>query len=535
LNSALPGFITYDSGAITIDLSKLTGSSKAVIGANATASCIGSITTVTFLDTVGSITELDIGDSAFAQLYIPATVTAVTFPASLSVLSLGSYAFQQEAGGGAATLTHVTFPTTVSSLSLGVGAFLQKNKTAAALSTLTLPTTANSIILGDWSFEQNVAGDTALSQLSFPSTLVTLSVGAGAFKQEGTFGETTLASITLPTHVDDLTLAAWAFEQNSDVTSPLRTVTFPAEVGTLSIGYCAFKRRNESQLSRLIFPFTTAPTSVTLGSEIAPSGTDWVWFGADGDTDSEWNANTTLDSLAPLATPTYRLLGYRILSYQTNGGVLTSATSVRPMAPAGTLRYIYPDGTSRSAPGVFTLGATLGTWQTTLSTATKDGAVLTGWCLTLGCVDPLPAGTIISVSAAAIPVYAVWTVTTAPRITTVALPQGTVGSRYSQTISTSGAPPISCSVTQGQLPTGLALSGCTLSGTPTTAATYSFAITARNPYGANTHSYTVTIAAAASEDHTLAATGAEGMVLLLGAGSLLIVAGLLLRRQRNQQ
>ena len=68
-----------------------------------------------------------------------------------------------------------------------------------------------------------------------------------------------------------------------------------------------------------------------------------------------------------------------------------------------------------------------------------------------------------------------------------ALPGGTVGTAYSQTISASaGGSPYSYAVTSGTLPAGLSLDTSTgaLTGTPTTDGSYSFTITATDTYGA---------------------------------------------------
>jgi len=59
-----------------------------------------------------------------------------------------------------------------------------------------------------------------------------------------------------------------------------------------------------------------------------------------------------------------------------------------------------------------------------------------------------------------------------PLAITNTLPNGTVGVSYAATISASGGTtPYACSITAGTLPAGLALSGCSVSGTPTTAET----------------------------------------------------------------
>jgi large repetitive protein len=55
-------------------------------------------------------------------------------------------------------------------------------------------------------------------------------------------------------------------------------------------------------------------------------------------------------------------------------------------------------------------------------------------------------------------------------LSTSTLPDGTVGVPYNATIGVAGGTsPYSCTITSGTLPAGLALSGCSVSGTPTTA------------------------------------------------------------------
>jgi hypothetical protein len=88
---------------------------------------------------------------------------------------------------------------------------------------------------------------------------------------------------------------------------------------------------------------------------------------------------------------------------------------------------------------------------------------------------------------------------TAPTITNPTVPNGTVGSFYSKTFAATGSSPITWSVLSGSLPAGLSLNSSTglLSGTPTTAASYSFVIRATNSTGHNdTGTLGVTIAAA---------------------------------------
>ncbi len=79
------------------------------------------------------------------------------------------------------------------------------------------------------------------------------------------------------------------------------------------------------------------------------------------------------------------------------------------------------------------------------------------------------------------------------------LPNGTIGTAYSQTITASGgAAPYTFAVSSGTLPPGLTLSaGGLLSGTPTTIGTFSFTITATDLIDCpGSRDYTIVIAAA---------------------------------------
>ncbi len=77
------------------------------------------------------------------------------------------------------------------------------------------------------------------------------------------------------------------------------------------------------------------------------------------------------------------------------------------------------------------------------------------------------------------------------------LPNGTVGTPYNQTVSASGGTsPYTFSVSSGALPTNLVLNSATgaITGTPTTAGTFTFTITATDATGCSgSREYTVTI------------------------------------------
>lgn len=81
----------------------------------------------------------------------------------------------------------------------------------------------------------------------------------------------------------------------------------------------------------------------------------------------------------------------------------------------------------------------------------------------------------------------------APVITTNALNPGIVNSNYTATLSATGSSPITWSISNGSLPTGINLIGNTLSGIPTTAGTYNFTVTATNNAGTASKDFTLTI------------------------------------------
>lgn len=86
----------------------------------------------------------------------------------------------------------------------------------------------------------------------------------------------------------------------------------------------------------------------------------------------------------------------------------------------------------------------------------------------------------------------------APTITTTDLPNGTVDTAYSQTLIADGTAPITWRITDGSLPDGLSLNESTgvITGTPTTADTYNFTVTATNNAGSDNQKFTLTIGVA---------------------------------------
>jgi hypothetical protein len=80
-------------------------------------------------------------------------------------------------------------------------------------------------------------------------------------------------------------------------------------------------------------------------------------------------------------------------------------------------------------------------------------------------------------------------------ITTASLPNGTVETAYSQTVTATGTTPITWSIDSGSLPAGLNIASATgvISGTPTTAGTSPFTVKATNAAGNATKLFSIVI------------------------------------------
>jgi subtilisin family serine protease len=90
-------------------------------------------------------------------------------------------------------------------------------------------------------------------------------------------------------------------------------------------------------------------------------------------------------------------------------------------------------------------------------------------------------------------VWAAYTLSTPPLITTTSLPASNVGALYSQMLSASGTFPIIWSLDSGSLPPGLNLYYSSIYGYPTTPGTYTFTLKATNTAGYDTKTFIIYI------------------------------------------
>lgn len=128
------------------------------------------------------------------------------------------------------------------------------------------------------------------------------------------------------------------------------------------------------------------------------------------------------------------------------------------------------------------------------------------------------------------------TVRTSPTFTSAGPLAGVEGSDYSYTLTTSGTPTATYTVTSGALPTGLTLDATTgtISGRPTAPGTYTFTVTAANGTAPDAVA-TYTLVIAADLTPRLAESGSDPTIPLLAGGALLAagMALVLARRART--
>ncbi len=129
-------------------------------------------------------------------------------------------------------------------------------------------------------------------------------------------------------------------------------------------------------------------------------------------------------------------------------------------------------------------------------TSASVGTWIETWSLGTSPATATPVGANLNFTVYALNVFDPLTVTPPVFVTQAALPDATVGSAYSQTITATGTGTDFLVATGSTLPAGLTLSSAgVLSGTPTAAGNYSFAIIANAGAGVfTTQTFTLTVA-----------------------------------------
>jgi uncharacterized repeat protein (TIGR01451 family) len=204
--------------------------------------------------------------------------------------------------------------------------------------------------------------------------------------------------------------------------------------------------------------------------------------------------NLTIGKTAPPTVATGANLTYTI-TYGNSGNLSATSVVIRDPVPSGTSFVSATNGGTLQAGAVVWNIGTLGsgvTGQTVSFTvqvnATSGSVTNANYTIAATDVPPITGDPVsTTVSGGGCP-----TISLSP----AALPDGTLGTPYSQTITASGgATPYSFSIVSGALPPGLTLSsGGILSGTPTVAGAYSFTVQAFDSNECTgTRSYTLSI------------------------------------------
>ncbi|HUN06756.1 MAG TPA: putative Ig domain-containing protein, partial [Aggregatilineales bacterium] len=247
---------------------------------------------------------------------------------------------------------------------------------------------------------------------------------------------------------------------------------------------------NPLQITAFDVNIEAGPTTVSVyyrggtyvGFESNPAA--WTLLGSDAVVGAGLNNRTRVNVSSPLLSPgTY---GF----YLTVTPIFDEASSVDMYYTAGTQTYSTADMSLVAGVGV---GGNFGDAAACTSRGFANNP----------CIFPSRTwnGAIL---------YSV--VPTAPAITSAAPSGGTVGAAYTHTYTATGTAPITFTVTSGALPPGLTLSSAgVISGTPTTAGTYSGIVTAANGVSPTaTQSFNITIAPAAGIAPTITSAAPLG-------------------------
>ena len=235
----------------------------------------------------------------------------------------------------------------------------------------------------------------------------------------------------------------------------------------------------------------TSPFTFSVGNGSLPAGLilNASTGAVTGTPTAEGISNFTIQAIDGLKVTVSRALTITIRPALTiaTGGALPSAVRNRPYAAQLNASGGLPPYSFVLTSGALPTGLALSSSGAISGTPTAVGGFTFGVRVT----DSSPISATGSFTL---------TVIDGPAITTASLPNGTLASPYSATLTGQGAAPLSWSVSSGALPDGLSLNAASglISGTPTRLATFSFTIRlsdGNQPTLSVTQDYAITIGA----------------------------------------
>ena len=474
-------------------------------------------TTYTY-DALGRLTHVSAaatgGTTSSTYSYDPAnnrTQVAVSAPVTLSPTTLPSgtvgagYSQTITAGGGTGTGYSFSFTGTLpAGLTLSSGGLLSGTPSTSGTSSFTVKATDSGGNTGTQAYNLTIGAGVTLS----PTTLPNGTVGSGYSQTITASGGTGTGysfsfTGTLPA---GLTLSSGGLLSGTPTATGASSFTVKATDSGGNTGTQAYS--------------LTIGAGVTLSPTTLPNGTVGSGYSqtitASGGTGTGYSysvstgalpAGLTLTSGGVLSgTPaTSGTSSFTVKATDSGGNTGTQAYSITIYAPVTVAPASLPNGTVGITYSQ-TITASGGT-STGYSYSVSAGTLPAGLSLTSGGVlsgSPTATGTSsFTVRAtdsggnAGSQAYSI-TIYTPVTVNPGSLPNGSVGTSYSQSFSASGGTGTgySYSVSSGAIPAGLTLSSTgALTGTPTTAAAYSFTIRAIDSGGnSGTRAYSVTIA-----------------------------------------
>jgi hypothetical protein len=443
-----------------------------------------------------TVSAIDSAGATGSQPYSLVINAAIAVsPASLPVAAVGSaYSEQITSTGGTGTVTFaLTSGTLPAGLSFSSSGLVSGTPTATGSSTVTVTATDTVGAKTNQVYTVTVNQAVTLSPTSLPadtantsySQTIVASGGAGGYKYAVTAGALP-AGLTLNTLTGALTgTPTAAGTSNFTVTATDTTGNTGSQAYTLVVNPAITITTASLPDGVVNTPYGqqinatggTGGLTYTLSSGTLPAGLTLSATGAITGTPTAAGSSTfTVKATDTLNASTTKQFTLNI----------EQTVAVTPATlPNDTVNNPYNQTVvATGGTGGYTYAVSSGTLPDGLSLNTTSGAI-TGTPTTTGA----STFTITATDSSSHTGNQTYTVTINPAvaITTTSLPDGTTGTPYNEVVAaTGGTGPLAFTVTSGSLPDGLSLSAAgAITGTPTTAGTSNFTVTATDTVGAS--------------------------------------------------